>query len=222
MRLFAATLTGTLSLALSFIAYAHGQPERQLASLDRTARIEPLDVVFQHLDCGLRCSLIEQITESPFTHVGIVLEENGQRVVWEALGPVSPTPLAEWVARTGGELAVYRFDDEVRGSAERIAAEVRNMRGLPYDSDYQWDDDRIYCSELVAKAVKRATGITLSTPRTFSFGKEAATVAQLTNGRLTEDTEVVAPVDLAESRHLRLISAVGLPASGAPKPPPTR
>src|SRR5438132_752594 len=88
--------------------------------------------------------------------------KKGVTMVWEAFGPVGPTPLAEWVARTSGPVAVYRFDDAMRSSASDIAREVRNMRGLPYDGDYQWDDDRIYCSELVAKAVKRATGTTLS------------------------------------------------------------
>ena len=80
------------------------------------------------------------------------------------------------------------------------------MRGLPYDGDYQWDDDRIYCSELIAKAVKRATGTTLSPPRTFSFGTEKETIARMTRGMLREDTELVAPADLAQSRHLQKIA----------------
>jgi hypothetical protein len=202
MRLFAATLACSFAAAGCFVAYARSEPERRLAALETRGRIEPLDVVFQDLGCGLRCDLIRQITESRYTHMGIVLEEHGQRMVWEAFGPVGPTPLAEWIDRTHGDVAVYRFDAELRDSADRIAREVRNMRGLPYDGDYQWDDDRIYCSELIAKAVKRATGTTLSPPRTFSFGAEKETVARLSQGRLTEDTGIVAPVDLARSPHL--------------------
>jgi hypothetical protein len=197
---------GSLTAAGSFIAYAQKAPERTLAALERDTRIEPLDVVFQNLGCGLRCSLIQQVTQSPYTHMGIVLDEGGERMVWEAFGPVGPVPLAEWVARTRGDVAVYRFDDELRSSGARIAQEVRNMRGLPYDGEYQWDDDRIYCSELVAKAVKRATGTTLSVPRGFSFGADRDQIAQMTHGRLTEDTELVAPVDLARSPHLRKIA----------------
>ena len=83
----------------------------------RAVRIEPLDVVFQDLDCGQRCDLIRQITASPYTHVD-----------------------------------VYRFDDGIRIDADRDA------------------------------------------------------VAHLTKGRLTEATEMVAPVDLARSPHLTKIA----------------
>ena len=206
LKLFFAILAVTLALLGAFVAYAKGAPARRLAALEKGARIEPLDLVFQDLDCGLRCDLIRQITQSRYTHVGIVLEEHGQRVVWEAFGPVGPTPLADWIDRTGGDVAVYRFDDELRSSRDAISREVRNLRGLPYDRDYQWDDDRIYCSELIAKAVKRATGTMLAPPRTFSFGKEKDTVARLSNGKLTEDTPIVAPVDLSTSPHLRKIA----------------
>lgn len=206
VRLFATTLAVCLAAAGSFVAYAKGEPDRRLAALEREVRIEPLDVVFQDLGCGVRCDLIRQITASPYTHMGIVLEQNGERMVWEAYGPVGPTPLADWVARTGGIVAVYRFDEAMRASSAEIAREVQNMRGLPYDGEYQWDDDRIYCSELIAKAVKRATGTTLSAPRTFSFGAERDTVARMTKGRLTEATQIVAPVDLARSPHLKKIA----------------
>ncbi len=206
MRLFAAILAVTSALVASFVAWAKAEPSRRLAALERNARIEPLDLVFQDLECGLRCNLIRDITGSRYTHVGIVLEERGERVIWEAYGPVGPTALASWVGRTGGDVAVYRFDEALRSRAADIAREVRAMRGLPYDGEYQWDDERIYCSELIAKAVERATGTTLSPPRTFNFGASRETIARMTHGRLTEQTGIVAPIDLASSQRARRVA----------------
>lgn len=199
MRLFGAILVVLLTLVGAFAAWARAEPNRRLAALEHGVRIEPLDVVFQDLDCGPRCDLIREITQSRFTHVGIVLDEGGERVVWEAYGPVGPTPLAEWVDRSRGVVAVYRLDERLRLKGAAIAQQVRAMRGLPYDGDYQWDDDRIYCSELVHKAVLRATGRVLSPPHPYSFGPHRAAIAQLTQGRLDEGTLIVAPSDLASS-----------------------
>ena len=81
MRLFAATLAFVLAGLGVFVGYARGAPERKLAELESGHRIEPLDLVFQDLACGLRCDLIRQITQSHYSHVGIVLEDNGERVV---------------------------------------------------------------------------------------------------------------------------------------------
>ena len=211
MRLFGAILATLLAVAGAFTAYARSEPARRLAALEHDVHIQPLDLVFQDLECGTRCDLIREITQSRLTHVGIVLEEHGERMVWEANGPVGPIPLADWVDRTHGSIAVYRLDPRLLKHADAIAREVRSMRGLPYDGEYQWDDERIYCSELVHKAVLRATGIALSPPRLFSFGEHKAAIGQLTHGHLTESTFIVAPIDLARSD---LVQRVGgdLPA----------
>jgi hypothetical protein len=212
VRLFGAILAVLLAVAATFLAWVRSEPDRRLAAFEQQhVRIEPFDVVFQDLECGRRCDLIREITQSPLTHTGIVLEEHGQRMVWEAYGPVGPVPLAEWLDRTHGSIAVYRLDPRLLKHSDAIAREVRAMRGFPYDGDYQWDDERIYCSELIHKAVLRATGVALAPPRTFTFGVNRADIAQLTHGHLTESTFIVAPVDLAQS-HLLIRRGGDLPA----------
>ena len=153
-----------------------------------------------------RCQLIREITHSRYSHVGIVLERDGQRVVWEDLGPVGPTPLGRWVRRgRGGAVAVYRMEDGLRARLPRISREIAAFRGLPYDADYQWDDERIYCSELIAKAVRRATRTDYFPPHPSSpgsFGNHLLLIRKMSRGRLTEDTPLVSPADLAHSPHL--------------------
>ncbi len=163
------------------------------------AHIAEGDLLFQDLECGERCALIRAVTHSRYSHVGIVLREGDELMVWEALAPVGPTPLVEWVHRgIREELAVYRLD--ARLPLARIADEVRAMRGLPYDGDYQWDDERIYCSELIAKAVNRALGEPALAPQPIgSLGAYAEPIRKMSGGRLTEATLIVSPLDLTRS-----------------------
>lgn len=143
MRLFATILATCFGITAGFLLWARGAPGRTLAALEQQAHIEPLDVVFQDLDCGPR-----------HTHVGIVLVENGERMVWEADGAVRLTPLAQWVARTGGNVAVYRFDEEMLSSADDIAREIRNLK-----------HHRLTSAELIVSAIKHATATSLTAPQ---------------------------------------------------------
>ncbi|MHB8873012.1 MAG: YiiX/YebB-like N1pC/P60 family cysteine hydrolase [Myxococcaceae bacterium] len=149
---------------------------------------------------------MREVTHSRYAHVGVVLDEGGERVVWEAFGPVGPTPLAKWLDRgRGRQAAVYRPTGGLATHRTAIAREVQAMRGLPYDGDYQWDDERIYCSELYAKAVRRATGEEHFTPHPLgpgAFGRHAETIRRLSKGRLTEQTPMVSPLDLTRSGEL--------------------
>lgn len=163
--------------------------------------IQPGDVLFQDLDCGPRCALIRTVTKSRYTHTGIVLDEGGALMVWEAFAPVGPTPLAEWLRRGVGEkVAIYRLRSQHLAKLPQIATEVRALRGLPYDGNYQWDDANIYCSELIAKAVNRAVGHGIFVPRPVGdLGENAALITQMSDGTITPRTLVVSPAGLIAS-----------------------
>jgi hypothetical protein len=196
-----AILAGAGALIVTLAWLLHIAPRVVLQERERAwgAHIEEGDLVFQDLDCGERCALIRSVTHSRYSHVGIVLREGDELMVWEALAPVGPTPLVEWVHRgIREELAIYRFRSHVGTAA--IAAEVRAMRGLPYDADYQWDDERIYCSELIAKAVNRVLGEHSFEPKPIgSLGAYAERIRKMSGGRLTEATPIVSPLDLVRS-----------------------
>mgnify|MGYP001478428389 CR=1 FL=1 len=159
VRLFAACLLASFAAAAGFALWAKGEPDRLLARLEHQTRLEPLD-------------LLEQRSG----RTGIVLEEDGERVVWDGLGV---TPLAKWVARAG-PVTVYRFDEELRAHAKSVTNEVKNLRAAGYDSN-----------ELIARAVKLGAGITLCHPQT---------VLDVDRGR---PTERVLPTDLHCSPRLK-------------------
>ena len=102
--------------------------------------------------------------------MGIVYVEAGKPYVYEAIQPVSLTPLERWTARgVGGRFTVKRLRDAdrrlTRDALARMKAEGRRFRGRDYDLTFEWSDDRIYCSELVWKIYERALGVEIGRTR---------------------------------------------------------
>lgn len=193
-------IVASFGLVFAVALWASGASARELEKREATWGIEIRhgDLVFQDLDCGMRCELIRRVTQSRYSHVGIVIADGDERVVWEAFHDVGPTPLSEWVARGRGDaLAVYR----PARLPHDLEARLESMRGLPYDGDYQWDDARIYCSELVVKAWDSV----LVEPHPVELGAYEEQVARMTEGRLTSSTPLVSPRDLVDSGRFRLI-----------------
>jgi hypothetical protein len=198
-----ALLVGVPLLIVGLVVYLAETADARALEAREAAwgeRIEAGDVVLQDLECGERCALIRDVTQSRYAHVGVVVVDDGERFVWEALGPVGPVPLDAWLARgVEGKVAVYRPRPSLRAKRAGVEAAMRAMAGRPYDGDYQWDDARIYCSELVAKAYRDALGRDVLAPHPVDLGSHTARVAVLSGGRLTSQTRMVTPRDLTRS-----------------------
>ncbi len=110
--------------------------------------------------------MVRTLTDSRWTHMGVVFNEPSGPFVFEAVSPVRKTPLQKWIAHgRGGHYVVKRLRDaDVRLSG----ATVEKMRklgatwlGRPYDLRFRWDDQTLYCSELVHKLFDRGAGVRL-------------------------------------------------------------
>lgn len=209
MRSMAPFFVVSFVIVGAFGWYARGAAQRDLEAREHAwgRRIRAGDLVFQDLACGPRCEMIREVTHSRYAHVGVVFGEGDERVVWEALAPVGPTPLAEWVARGIDErVAVYRPKPDLARRRSEVERRIVALQGRPYDADYQWDDERIYCSELVAKPYRDLLGVDLVVPHTVDLGARESLIAQMSHGRLTPRTLMVTPADLAESgRFTRIV-----------------
>ncbi len=130
------------------------------------AALPPLktgDIVFQ-TDSSGQALAIMMASSSPFSHVGIVyIDDAGKTAVWEAVGPVKKTPLAEWISHgRGGRLHVMRFKTARPAKDwEKVFAWIRKQQGKPYDIYFTDGDDSFYCSELVHDALQSALDISL-------------------------------------------------------------
>lgn len=159
---------------------------------------EPQFVDFHNGDVVLQASksersaLIRKASRSPYSHTGIIEVAKDGVFVIEAVQPVSRTPFAAWAKRgEGGKVTLIRAKN-VDGAL--VVAAAKSFLGKPYDAKYRWDDERIYCSELVVKAFEKGASLTV--------GKQEA----LTDLALTAD-------ELQLARQLQVSETLVTPGS---------
>jgi hypothetical protein len=118
------------------------------------------DLIF-HTSRSSQSLAVQRATRSRYSHMGIVLLCGGQPHVFEAVGTVRYTPLADWVARgERGRFVVKRLKEArtllTKEALERLHRAAGSYAGKRYDLTFEWSDDRIYCSELVWKMYRDA------------------------------------------------------------------
>jgi uncharacterized protein YycO len=129
------------------------------------------DIVF-HTSRSSQSFAIQKATGSRYSHMGIVYVRDGAAFVFEADATVRSTPLSEWIARGVDSHFVVK---RLVAAPELLTAEVlqrmtnvgQSLAGKPYDLYFEWSDDRIYCSELVWKVYRRATGLEIGPLKTI-------------------------------------------------------
>lgn len=164
------------------------------------------DIIFQSLRDSELGAVIEAATKSPFSHCGIVTKQGDAWMVLEAIGPVQETPLAYWILRGKNmKYDVFRLDDRYQAKIPNIIANARAYLGRPYDIQYQFDDDKIYCSELVFKGFKQATGEDLGNVvelGTLDWKDHEDFIRRITGGDLPLHRLMITPADLARAKQL--------------------
>lgn len=172
------------------------------------------DLIFQSLPHGPLTDAIEGATKSPFSHVGIVTQENGRWMVLEAIGPVVRTGLDDYLRRgRGGGFAVYRFDPRYADQLGAVIAAGAKHLGKPYDFHYDFDDASIYCSELIFKAFKVATGEELGTVRKLGdldWRPHEQLIRTIELGGLPLERRMITPRDLSEAKQLKEVLRKGI------------
>ncbi|HEY2253333.1 MAG TPA: YiiX/YebB-like N1pC/P60 family cysteine hydrolase, partial [Planctomycetaceae bacterium] len=131
------------------------EPEVDLSQFDFRSG----DIVFQHLPSKLG-SVICDVTNSPLSHCGMIVERKDELYVIEAIGPVRYISLKKWLKQGDkGRFMQMRVKDLGRKQLESTVEAAEVMLGRPYDIQYELDDEKIYCSELVYKAYLRGAEI---------------------------------------------------------------
>lgn len=171
------------------------------------------DIVFQATG-GNQCRAIRAATHSRYSHCGVVFLRDGELFVLEAVSPVTVTPLAKFRKRSlPGTFHARRLKNSgkivTQASFDRADQWARTQLGKPYDLKFLWDDERLYCSELVWKLFKASGDLELCKPRRYdTFDLSSPIVQQLITQRFGSRDQfpaaelVVAPHDLATSPFL--------------------
>lgn len=121
------------------------------------------DIIFQ-ISLSAQSKAIQLATQSQYSHCGIIYQKGNEYFVFEAVQPVKLTPLKEWIARGKNQHYVIKRLKNARSILTpkvlvSMQKEGEKLRGKKYDIYFGWDDQRIYCSELVWKIYKRGANI---------------------------------------------------------------
>lgn len=117
------------------------------------------DILFQDIDCGPYCESIESVTQgidgAHLSHCGVVLIENDQTLVIEAISKgVSLTSLDSFLNRSADanknpKVLVGRVNSWNKVELNEAIDRAKLQLNKPYDGVYALNDSALYCSELV-------------------------------------------------------------------------
>ncbi len=172
------------------------------------------DLIFQ-TSLSQQSQAIQLATQSPYSHCGIVFEENDQLYVLEAVQPVKRTLLTEWIKRGKDEHYVLkRLKDAEKTLTDSVIHEMQTIgrawEGKDYDLTFEWTDDKMYCSELIWKIYDRTTGIKIGQPEQL---KDFDLNSEIVKNKLTErygndiplDDTVISPAAIFNSKLLETV-----------------
>lgn len=146
-------------------AHENGDANRPPSANSAATKLRDGDLIFQE-STSRQSEMVKALTNSRWTHMGVVFNDSSGPMVFEAVSPVGKAPLRQWIARSrNGSYAVKRLRDADTRLSQDVLARMRKLGaswlGKPYDLRFRWDDQALYCSELAYKLFDRAAGVQL-------------------------------------------------------------
>jgi len=195
-----------------------GQPamKRLHKSQTDTSGLKRGDVIFQVNEMG-QGRAIQLATHSKYTHCGMIWSDEGKLFVWEAGPVVMITPLDDFIKRGKNSHYVVK---RLKGRDTLLSAELENsMKTLfyrtfynkPYDLYFGWNDEKIYCSELVWKIYSRTTGLEVGKTEKLRDCDLSHPVVKMKlkeryGNDIPFDETVISPADIFNSELLETVS----------------
>ncbi len=169
------------------------------------------DIIFQTSKSS-QSKAIQLATNSKYSHMGIIYENDGKFFVFEAVEPVKLTPLQEWKNRgENGHYVIKRIKNSENILTNRVVNEMKvygeKFKGKSYDIYFEWSDDKIYCSELVWKIYKEVANIEIGKlERLSDFDLSNEIVQNKMKERYGENIpmneKVISPAEMFNSENL--------------------
>ena len=196
-----------LILICFFISCSNDSPNSSTLQTD-TKLIQNGDIIFQESQSSLS-EMIQFATKSRYSHVGIIYEQNGKQLVYEAVQPVKITPLAQWINRGKDKHYIVK---RLKNAADILTPTVlQKMKkigekhiGKDYDGFFEWSDKKMYCSELVWKIYQEGAGVAIGQPQPIrAFDLNHPTIKNLIQKRykgvIPEEEKIISPAAMFDS-----------------------
>lgn len=167
------------------------------------------DIIFQATS-GDRGKAIQLATKSKYNHCGVLFNENGKWIVYEAVQPVKKTSLSDFNRRGQGTVMRLKNASLKPEDIQKLKNVFKGYEHKNYDDAFNWSDDRIYCSELVYKLYNNGLNIKLCEPRKLKdFDLSNPLVKTQLNLQYSNaiplEEPMVAPGDISESALLEVV-----------------
>lgn len=174
------------------------------------------DLIFQ-TSASRQSLAIQLATHSPYSHCGLLFQQEGEWWVYEAVQPVGICPLSDWIRRgKEGRYVVKRLKNTqlIEMRKDTLKSLAVSFKGKEYDPWFGWDDERMYCSELLWKIFYRGAGVRLGDLQTLgSLDLSAPQVQEIMferyGTRLPLSDSVITPVAIFKSPLLKTVFANG-------------
>jgi len=177
-------------------------------------KIQNGDLIFQ-TSLSRQSQAIQLATKSKYSHCGLIYIIDKDYYVFEAVQPVKMTPLDKWIARgKDGKYVIKRLKDSDKILTSLVLDKMLKIgdqfKGKKYDLTFEWSDDKIYCSELIWKIYKRATGLEIGKLQTLKdFDLSDKNVQKIMKERygnkIPMDEVVISPVSIFDCELLMTI-----------------
>lgn len=191
---------------------APAQVKKQVRETTKSPRSG--DLIFQ-TSLSNQSQAIQLATGSPYSHMGIIYEEQGRFFVYEAIQTVQLTPLSQWIQRGKGQHYVIKRLKEADkyftpSTIHKLKEAGRQYAGKSYDIYFGWSDEQLYCSELVWKMYKQTLDIEIGTlQRLGDFDLTAPLVKQKLTERYGQliplEEKVISPQAMFASDLLKVV-----------------
>lgn len=158
--------------------------------------------IILHTSKSNQSKMIQDVTGSKYSHVGIIYNKDGKTYVMEAVQPVKMTPIDEFISRgVDSKYTVVRYIRKLDDRQKKMMYDYASAQlGKNYDSKFQWSESSMYCSELVFKIYYNA-GIQLCDIHRFKDYNLSSEDVQNAikvryNTEINPNELIVTPVDL--------------------------
>lgn len=166
------------------------------------------DLIFQRRG-ELRYRMMDFLQSSYYNHCGIIVKDDGKYKVLSAELTVRTMDLKEWLAKgENRHFLILRPQKEVLSNISKVVKKAKFYFGRVYDYSYDWDDKKIYNTELIQKSFWAGAGIYLGAPKyvdMFYIAPEDTTLFEEIKDKLPLNKEVVTVESIINSNHLKNI-----------------
>lgn len=206
-----------LPLLLLIAAFALGlsYPKSPFSKQNKTEKkeldLKTGDLVFQDSESS-QSKAIKLATQSKFSHVGVVVLQNGKPYVMEAVEPVRIISFDQWKANgSNGNYTVSRLKNEIKWDETKVENFKKAQLNKHYDLGFYWSDEKMYCSELAFKFYEKVAGISLCEKHQLKeYSTNYPEVRRIMKQRYGEnipwDEWMVSPEDLFRSDKLEIVT----------------